>query len=359
VPTIGSLRLMLVSSLVLGACLVPCASALARPANPEYTLKIIEGETTRPEEPGVVANASVQGANGVSLSLIRGAVLVEKKSSSNSAYLQQIPQVGDLITVENQVGQVVGSEVYDGLPSIDPTVCVGSVNFSGQRSAGDTVGGGYYSFASHTDSYGNTSWFKTAYGEAQVTLLSGSAFAGSFLAPLAIGQTVRAIESLQTPLPGGGSFTYVSENDRPVGACPPPPAPIAAPAPPALQGTILKLLRTTIHKLLKSGWSDQVTINQPGTVIQGLYLEGGKLPAFASGAKAKQRPKHKPAALLLARGSTVATVAGEVAVHIRLTAKGRARLKHATSVKAVLVTTLVSTSGAKLSLGHRTITLHR
>ena len=42
-------------------------------------------------------------------------------------------------------GTIVGSVVYDGLPSIDPTVCAGSTNFSGQRSAGQTVEGSYFS----------------------------------------------------------------------------------------------------------------------------------------------------------------------------------------------------------------------
>ena len=74
------------------------------------------------------------------------------------------------------------------------------------------------------------------------------------------------IESVEKPLAGGATFTYTSENDRPVGACPVPPPPPAPPAIPALQGSIFKLAHITIHKLLKSGWLDQVSINQPGTV---------------------------------------------------------------------------------------------
>jgi hypothetical protein len=360
-PAIGSRPAWLLALLVMAACLLPAGSALAQPAHPEYFLSVIEGETTRPEEPIVVAVAGVRHAHQVSLSITRAGAVIERATDSETAYLHQVPQVGDVVTVEGQPGQVVGAIAYDGLPSIDPTVCAGSTSFSGQRSAGQTVEGGYYSFGSHTDPYGHTSWFKTNSGQAQVTVLAGSAFGGNFLTPLAVGQTVWASESLQTSLSTGATFTYSSETDRPVGACPAPVVPIAAPAPPALSGTVLKLVATTIRKLLKSGWSDQVTINQPGTVIQGLYLQGGTLPAFASSAKAKKAKPHKrkPAAVLLARGSTVASAGGQVTVRIRLTSSGRKRLKHATRVKAVLVTTLISRSGAKLSLGHRTISLHR
>ena len=129
--------------------------------------------------------------------------------------------------------------------------------------------------------------------------------------------------------------------------------------PPALQGSIFKLARTTIHKFLHSGWLDRVTINQPGTVIQDLYLQSGKLPAFASARRASTTGASVPPALLLARGSATAKGAGTVSVLLRVTAKGRRLLKHRSKVQVVLVTTLHSTSGAKLNLARRTVTLHR
>ncbi len=132
----------------------------------------------------------------------------------------------------------MGSVVYDGLPSMDPTVCAGSTNFSGQRSANEEVEGSFYTLVPHP-SY-------TAHrrgGEAQITSLSGGSFAGNFLKPLALGETVRAVEHLKTSLAGGATFTYTSENDRPVGACPVPPAPPPPPPVPALQGSIFKLVK--------------------------------------------------------------------------------------------------------------------
>jgi hypothetical protein len=46
-------------------------------------------------------------------------------------------------------------------------------------------------------------------------------------------------------------------------------------------------------------------------------------------------------------------------VSLKLTSQGRRKLSHVHSVKAVLITTLHSSSGAKLNLGPRTVTLHR
>jgi hypothetical protein len=141
-----------------------------------------------------------------------------------------------------------------------------------------------------------------------------------------------------------------------VGACPTPPAP--PPPPPALQGSIVKLAKISIHRLLKLGWLTQVTINQPGTVTENLYLQGGALPAYASSVGKHGRHHRKPPALLLAHGVGSAKSAGKVNVLLRATPHGRRALQHARHVKAVLVTTLRSSSGVKLSLGRRTLSLH-
>jgi hypothetical protein len=237
-------------------------------------------------------------------------------------------------------------------------VCAGSINFSGQRSAGQTITGGYYSLVLKTDHYGNSSLHETASGPAQITVLSGAAFGGSFLAPLTLGQTVWATETLQTPLAGGATFSYSSENDRPVLGCPVPPPPPAPPAPPALIGSLAALGHVTIHRLLVSGWLSSVTINQPGTVTEDLYLQGGTVPAVAATAKHKHH-RRKPPAVLLARGTVSASAAGTVTLTMHVTPQGRRSLRHASRVKAVLLTTLYSSSGARLTLEHRTVTLHR
>jgi hypothetical protein len=126
-------------------------------------------------------------------------------------------------------------------------------------------------------------------------------------------------------------------------------------------GSIVKLVRTSIHRLLRSGWSTHVTINQPGMIVEDLYLHEGALPAFAAASKhaARKRHRHKPLALLLARGTATARAAGTVTVTMHLTANGRRVLRHARSAKVVLIATLRANSGAKLTLERRSLTLHR
>lgn len=348
--------------LCVGVALAVSTPASATPKPPEYTLAITEGASTQPELYSVaMTSGRATPAAEVVVSIIRAGIVVQQRTDKGgNVYMSDVPNVGDVVTLESPAKNLVGSVVYDGLPSMDPIVCAGSVSFSGQRSMGQEVEGGYYSLTVHTDPYGYKSAHQTGAGHAQVTSLSGSGYAGNFLTPLQIGQTVWASESSRTSLAGGAVFSYSSENDRPVGACPTPPAPPPPPPPPALQGSIVKLAKISIHRLLKLGWLTQVTINQPGTVTENLYLQGGALPAYASsvGKHGRRHHKAKPVALLLAHGVGSAKSAGKVNVLLRATPHGRRALQHARHVKAVLVTTLRSSSGAKLSLGRRTLSLH-
>jgi hypothetical protein len=329
------------------SCILSASASASSP--PRYSLSVVEGETTQPENVIAHTSANANHSAEVVVSIIRGGITVYRDSGSGGAYLSQVPQVGDVVTLESPSEHLIGSQVYDGLPSVDPAVCAGSANFSGTRSAGQTVEGGYFSVSSRP-------YFqRTNVGQAQVTSLSGASFGGDFLTTLALGETVFASESLETALGGGAVFTYSSENDRPVGACPAPPPPPPPPSP-VLQGSILKLSHTTIRALLKSGWRDVVGINLPGTVTQDLYLVGGTLPAYAAG---RHHTHKKPPALLLARATATAKTAGTVTLLLRLTKRGRAKLRSAKSAHVVLLTTLRSASGAKLVLERRSVTLHR
>jgi hypothetical protein len=351
-------------ALGVGVALPGVAGAWNEPKAPVYSISVVEGETTVPAHSILSTSGSVFIPHAKELQVkLRitepdGVTVAENTNEGEGPEVgvwlgNQVPQVGDPVYLESPAGTVVGSEVYDGLPSMDPTVCAGSTNFSGQRSSPeDVVKGNYETLVVHP-SY-------IAYrfgGAAQVPTQSGTSFAGSFLKPLEIGETVKAVESVEKPLEGGATFTYTSENDRPVGACPVPAPPPPPPPPPALQGSIFKLVGTTIKKLLKSGWTDRVTINQPGMVIQDLYQVGGAVPASASAHR--KGHKRKPPALLLARGSASAAAAGTVTVRLRVTTQGKHTLRHSHKVRAELVTTLKTGSGAKLNLQTRAVTLDR
>ena len=160
----------------------------------------------------------------VAVSIIRGGTVVYKQTGEGGTWLSQVPQVGDVVTLESPLGRVIGSEVYDGLPAMDATVCAGSTNFSGENTSGFTVEGSFVTLSPRTNPYGQvTGRSQSGFGEAQVKSLSGTTFGGNFLVPLQLGETVTATESLKTLLAEEATYTYVSENSRPVGACPAPP----------------------------------------------------------------------------------------------------------------------------------------
>jgi len=345
------------------AALLAPSCALAHSHGKQYSLKISEGEGNFPEYEGVAyTSGNVEPAAEVAVSIIRGGVVIYRDVQGNGqAGFSQVPQVGDEVTLESPRGTLIAKTVYDGLPSMDPTVCAGSTNFSGGNSPGDVVEGAYETPSLLYGPYGEVvGVHHSGYSEAQVKTLSGTTFGGSFLNALSSGQTVTATETLKTPLAGEATYIYTSETSRPVGACPVVP-PLVTPTPtpvitPALTGSIAKFLHNTILSILKSGWRDQVSINQAGTVVQDLYAAAGKAPAFAS-----SRGKHHkaPPAVLLARGTVTTTAAGTVTVVLKLTRRGRHEFKTAQHVSAVLLTTLKTSGGPLVHLGRRKISLHR
>jgi hypothetical protein len=338
----------------------PAASAWNTGHGPRYTLHIAEGETTLPEYKQVAStSASAEEPSApVAVSIVRSGTTVYRSVGEGSAWLSQVPQAGETVTLESPVGTLIGSFVYDGKPTIGPKVCAGSTSFEGENSSGDTVEGSFRTYSLETNPYGRVIGVQSSdFGEAQVKSLTGTTFGGSFLVPLLSGETVNATESLKTPLANGGTYTYVSEYERPVGGCPAPPPPYDPPAPPpALQGSILKLAHVTIHRLLKSGWLTSVSINQAGTVTEDLYAQDGQVPAVAASVRARHHRKTPPA-VLLARGSSTASAAGVVRVTLHATRQGHAQLARHRQVKAMLVITLRSSSGSTLTLGRRSVIL--
>ena len=177
-----------------------------------------EGETTQPEDSITSVSAGASNNNQVRLRIIQGGVVVNQDTHEGGAGLWQVvPPVGDTVTVESPLGTVVGAVTYDGLPSIEPTVCASSTNFSGQRSGADEVEGGFYTDEPQTNPYGEVDGYEHGHrGYAQVTLLSGAAFGGNFLVPLSSARPCGPRESLKIRRSPAWIFTY-SERNRPPG----------------------------------------------------------------------------------------------------------------------------------------------
>ena len=319
-------------------------------AAPQYELSVSAGASTQGPLNDTYAFAeNVPGNPQLALSIVRAGSVVASRVGNGFAELVQAPSVGDTLLLQDPVGTTVASVVYDGLPSIDPSVCVGATTISGQRTGAAAINAGAYTVSSGLP-YGfepNGSLI------AQISTLSGSSYAGSFASALTSAQTVYSNETVQSAAPGGGVLTYSSTNSRPVGACPAPVPPAPAPKQTtakvaSLTGKILSLTRTTLAKLLRSGWTIALQVSQPGTVTMDLFLEGGRLPAKAS----KKHP-----AVLLARGQVVAKAPGKVTLHLRVTSSGRRKLKHVRKAHVVLLTTLHGSTGT-LNLAKRKLTLH-
>ena len=225
-----------ISLLAVLALAAPAAAASGH--GPRYHLKIVEGATTLPEfEHPDSVSASIENAKTeVVLQLIHGGLAIARDSGKNGegAWISPGPEVGDEVILESPKGTVISTVVYDGLPTIDPTVCAGSTNFSGENSSGEVVEGYYVKNVLETPYHQSTRPVQKAFGEAQVKTLSGTTFGGDFLKPLEIGEDVGAFESLKTSLAGEATYEYASETERPVAGCPAPPPPVIAPPPPVV-----------------------------------------------------------------------------------------------------------------------------
>jgi hypothetical protein len=332
------------------------ASAWANGHGTQYTLEVIEGENTIPQYESVAGTvAKVEPSAPVAVSIIRNGTTVYKSEGEGWASVPQVPQPGETVELESPVGHVIGSNVYDGLPTIDPSTCVGSTNFEGDNTSGFTVEGSYITLTLLSARRHEVK--RSGFGVAQVKTLTGTSFGGSFLAPIAAGATVMVTESLKSALPGEATYTYASERVEPANAtCPvPPPPPPPPPLVTPLHGALVSLGHSKIKLVLRSGYRDRVSINQAGTVTQDLFLRGGKLPAAA----ASHHKRKTPPALLLARGVTRTGAAGTVSVVLKLTAAGKRKLKSAGSLNAILLTTLRTANGQLDTLAPKSLTLHR
>jgi hypothetical protein len=239
---------------------------------------------------------------------------------------------GDVITIG--CGGRVVSFAYDALPSIGPAACAGSRTING----GLSVGGMLILAVARP---GNNVPYTRA-SQVATTIPAAGSYAGRFPRPLLATDVVRVDEFVRGAI-NGLLVDYYSIQERVAGAC----ATAAAP-----RGSVaLVHRRPLLPEFLHRGLATRVSDDQPGTVVENLYLDdGAPLPAHAARRTRKPTP--------IGRGSATITKAGKVTLTVRPNASGR-RLSPSHSVRALLLTTLRNRAGASRTLAVKRITLAR
>lgn len=83
-----------------GAAAVLAVPAVANtpPAPPKYSLSIVEGANTQPEDSIGHISASVSPKAEVAVSITHNGLVVGQDKGDGGAWLSQVPQVGDVVT---------------------------------------------------------------------------------------------------------------------------------------------------------------------------------------------------------------------------------------------------------------------
>jgi hypothetical protein len=282
------------------------------------------------------------------VSIVHNGAVAATQSGSGGAYLTAAPAVGDTVRVEQPPGNPIESIVYN--LTVDPSTCVGATTISGQRSdPGAQVSA--YAFVPSEGGYGT-------FTPARITTLSGMSYAGTFSRALTSSDVVSVGETA-TFTRAYGFFEYDGSLEKAVGACPPPPpaklVPAAGPRPP--KGSISVNARRALRAFFRKGLTMIVSVDQPGKVVENLFLAKGKLPGKASSV-GSAKSKRKRGATLIGRGSAKALKAGAVKVTVRPTRAAK-RLRRKRSLKVQFLTTLSNLAGQTTTLPPKRVTLKR
>ncbi|WP_272473585.1 hypothetical protein [Baekduia alba] len=312
---------------------------------------------------GHVEGYAVVGVSSVAdtfqLDVLRGGATAA--TGTGVGYVQLAPftmQAGDQLVLTDLDANESHSATYTGAPGFDAGVCGAAATFSGVRDDAAAVS------VTAALSYGAHDPRNEALAAVKLSG-PGTTFAGTFAKALSSAWTVTASQTRPIDAVGTG-FSVFSDVTRPVGDCPPAdpaPAPAAAPAPapapaPAVVpapapakdlvapvAALLKLRLATAWRALVAGtFSDAVTITEPGTVTQTLYLDDGAKAAKAT---------------VLGRGRAVVGQAGKVTVKLKLSRQGRSHVKARKAVKVKLVTTVTDQAGNARVLAPKRFTVKR
>jgi hypothetical protein len=289
--------------------------------------------------------------------LVRAGATIATATGQYIATITDVPVIaGDQVTVTNISTGNARTVTMTGRPTLSDAVCGRPTTFSGTRDADSTL----WLTASLDD--GGSARTNVNRVRQQTFFGAGSTFSGSFHTTLSPGWSVYMSEA--------GSFagvTVFNDIQRPVGTCAPAgpgtptPAPVvvvrvpAAPVPQLapIKDTILPGGRLTLPALLKKPtaafrallggkFTDSVLVSEPGTVTQTLYLDdGAKLPKATATAAAAKKKKLT----VVGQGRATVKRSGAVKVTIKVSKKGRSRLRAARQVKLALVTVVRDRAG--------------
>ncbi|MBJ7331653.1 MAG: hypothetical protein JHC95_17290 [Solirubrobacteraceae bacterium] len=286
---------------------------------------------------------------------LRGGVEIAAQTRTSQTGGSVSVKSGDVFNVlDTTTGDTILSYTYDGRPSLDATTCVGQTAFSGQRTGDSEI------WLQETGSL--SEYMKGTYQNGKLGTSGTGTFSGQFPRALTAGRFLLMVQTLRVTDTTGANAWIEIYSSSAVAACPVPPvdAPKPTPAPDTTKPTVGKAVlpkgnALKLANFLIKGFSTTVTINEPGTVTQQLFLNNGaKLTAKTA---AKSKKKAKP--VLLAKGSTVSKVAGKVKVKIKATKAGKKAIKGKRTVKAILVTTVKDLAGNTSTPSQAKLTLKK
>jgi hypothetical protein len=294
--------------------------------------------------------------------LVRGGATIASATAPGfAAILGVVPAAGDQVTVTNVTAGLARTVPITGQPTLSDAVCGTPTAFSGTRDAGSTL----WVSASLNDGASartnvNRVRQQTFFGQAPT-------FSGSFNIMLSPSWDVYVSEARSF----ASGVSVFNDIQRPVGACadagpgpgpgpgPVPGSPVSvvgrgpAPTPGVVpaKDTILPNARLTLPALLKrptaafrallgGKLTDSVLVSEAGTVTQTLYVDdGAQLPKATTAATKKKK------ATVVGQGRATVTRSGVVKVTIKVSKKGRSRLRAARQTKLALVTAIRDRAG--------------
>lgn len=338
--------------------LVAAAPAAARLYVSTYTSTAPDGTVQR-EIDGYGYGDAGQETHNYRVELLRGGAVV---GAAADQYYAALPDVafgtGDQIRITDVDTGNTRTTAVTGRPSLDAAACGTPSTFSGLRDAGSTLR------LSATLDDGGSARTNVNRVRTQTFFGAGDTFAGSFKTTLSPSWMLWLSQFREID----AGFTMFADVSRPVGTCPPaaaisspgtpaPPAP--APKPPVIpiKDTILPFAKLTppsvvgrpsaaYRALLAGTFSDKLVVSEPGTVTQTVYLDdGAKLPKATPAAKKKKKKVAARKPTVVAQGSVTVKKPSVVTVKIKVSKKGRARLRHARTTKLVLVTVVKDKAG--------------